>query len=119
LEEGNQKVPSEKLREWLWAGLLFSFGFCATAMFLSEGHSIQPAKIYDKIILIEALAGCLKYHGTIFNTCTASGATIFDDSAGPFFDFDFEISRGSFYTFKVRIGNQFNVQVPADLDQFR
>jgi hypothetical protein len=78
-------------------------------MFLSEGYSIQSLKIYANIILTEALAGCLKYHGTIFNTCTTSGATIFNDSAGAFSNLDFEISGGSFYTFKVCVGDQFNV----------
>jgi hypothetical protein len=68
---------------------------------------------------MEALTGCLKYHGAIFNTCTASGAAILDDTAGAFSNFDFEISGGAFYTFKVRVGDQFDVYVPADLDQFR
>ena len=48
-------------------------------------------------------------HGTIFNTCTASGAAILNDAAGAFSNFDFEISGGAFYTLKVRIGDQFNV----------
>jgi hypothetical protein len=51
----------------------------------------------------------LEDHGTIFDTCTASGAAIFDNRAGAFFDFDLEISGGAFYTLKVRIGDQFNV----------
>jgi hypothetical protein len=59
--------------------------------------------------LTEALAGCLKYHGTIFNTCTASGATVLDNSTGAFSDFDLEISGGAFYTLKVRVGDQFDI----------
>ena len=58
---------------------------------------------------MESFSGCLKYHGTIFNTCTAAGAAILDDTAGAFSDFDFEISGGAFYTFKVRVGDQFDV----------
>jgi hypothetical protein len=54
---------------------------------------------------MEALTGCLKYHGAIFNTCTTSGAAIFDDTAGAFSNFDFEISGRAFYTFKIRVGN--------------
>ena len=61
------------------------------------------------LIHIEALTGCLKYHGTIFNTCTASGAAILNNTAGAFSNFDFEISGGAFYTFKVRVGDQFDV----------
>jgi hypothetical protein len=59
--------------------------------------------------MMETLTCCLKYHRTIFNTCTASGAAILNDAAGAFSNFDFEISGGAFYTFKIRIGNQFNV----------
>jgi hypothetical protein len=61
----------------------------------------------------------LNDHRAILNAGTASGATIFDDRAGPFFDFDLEIARGSLHAFQVCIGDQFDVQVPADLDQFR
>jgi len=53
--------------------------------------------------------GILEDHGAIFNTCTASSAAIFDDGAGAFSNFDFEISGGAFYTFKVRVGDQFDV----------
>jgi hypothetical protein len=51
----------------------------------------------------------LEDHGAIFDTCTASGAAVFDNSASAFFDFDLEISGGAFYTLKVRIGDQFNI----------
>jgi len=59
--------------------------------------------------LTEALTSCLKYHGTIFNTCTASGAAVLDDTAGAFSDFDLEIAGRSLDAFKVRIGDQFDV----------
>jgi hypothetical protein len=51
----------------------------------------------------------LEDHGAIFDTCTATGAAVFDDSTSAFFDFDREISGGAFYTLKVCIGDQFNV----------
>ena len=51
----------------------------------------------------------LNNHRAIFNTGTASGTTVFDDSAGPLSDFDLEIAGGSLHAFKVCIGNKFNV----------
>jgi hypothetical protein len=51
----------------------------------------------------------LEDHRTIFDTCTASGATVLDNCTGTFFDFDLEISGGAFYTLKVRIGDQFDI----------
>jgi hypothetical protein len=64
--------------------------------------------LYDVILMI-VLAACLENHRTIFNTCTAPSAAVFDNGAGAFLDFYLEISGGAFYTFKIRIGNQFNV----------
>ena len=61
----------------------------------------------------------LNDHRAILNTGTASGTTVFDDGAGPLSDFDLEVAGGSLHAFKVCIGNKFNVQMPADLDQFR
>jgi hypothetical protein len=60
----------------------------------------------------------LENYGTIFNACTTAGAAVFDDSAGAFSDFDFEIARGPLDAFYVCVSDQFDVQVPADLDQF-
>jgi hypothetical protein len=51
----------------------------------------------------------LEDHGAIFNTGTAAGAAILDDTASAFSNFDFEVSGGAFYTFKVRVGDQFDV----------
>jgi len=51
----------------------------------------------------------LNDHRAILNTSAASGTTIFDDGAGFFSDFDLEVARGSLYTFKICIGNKFNV----------
>jgi hypothetical protein len=61
----------------------------------------------------------LKNHRTIFNTSATTGAAVFDYGAGAFSDFDLEITRGPLDAFKVRVSDQFDVQVPADLDQFR
>jgi hypothetical protein len=55
------------------------------------------------------LAACLENHRTVFDTRAASGAAVFDNRAGTFLDFDLEISGGALYTFKIRIGNQFDV----------
>jgi hypothetical protein len=45
----------------------------------------------------------------IFHAGAASGATIFDDGAGAFFDFDLEIPGRAFHAFKVCIGDQFDI----------
>jgi hypothetical protein len=58
-------------------------------------------------------------HRTVFNTGTATGAQIHFDAAGAFSDFNLEIAGVPLDAFKVRIGDQFNVQMPADLDQYR
>jgi hypothetical protein len=60
----------------------------------------------------------LKSYRTIFNARAASRAAIFNDGAGAFSDFDFEISRGSLDRFQISVGDQLDVHVPADLDQF-
>ena len=69
--------------------------------------------------LTEALPCRVQDDGAIFHTGAASGAAIFDDGAGAFFDLDLEIPGRAFHAFKVRIGDQFDIQMPADLDQFR
>jgi hypothetical protein len=72
---------------------------------------------------VDGSSGPLRYgrlldHGAIFNTRTASRAQVHVDAPGPFFDFDLEISGFAFHGFKVRIGDEFDVQMPADLDQY-
>mgnify|MGYP006152297127 CR=1 FL=1 len=42
---------------------------------------------------------------------------VLDDAACTFFDLDFEIAGGALHRFHVRIGDQLDVHVPADLDQ--
>jgi len=50
-----------------------------------------------------------KYHGEIFNTCPATGAAVFDDSAGTFFDFDLEIAGSALDALNVCVGDQFDI----------
>jgi hypothetical protein len=70
-------------------------------------------------------AGILKSNSSLLNnrtvlyTCATSGASININGACPFIDFDFKISGLAFYRFKISICDQLNIQVPADLDQFR
>jgi len=40
------------------------------------------------------------------------------DTACPFPDGYLEVSRFAFNGFKIRIGDEFDIQMPADLDQF-
>jgi hypothetical protein len=54
----------------------------------------------------------------VLNAGAASRAQIFNDAASPFSDFYLEFTRGSFNGFNVRVGDELDVQVPADLDQF-
>jgi hypothetical protein len=56
-----------------------------------------------------ALTCRFKYDGAIFNTCTAAGAAVFDNRAGTFSDFNLEISGRTLHTFKVRVGDQFDI----------
>jgi hypothetical protein len=60
----------------------------------------------------------LKSHRTIFNARAASRAAVFNNAAGAFFDFDFEIAWGSLDRFQISVGEQLDIDVPADLDQF-
>jgi len=65
------------------------------------------------------LSVSLKSHRAVFNARTASGAAILDDASSAFLDLDFEISRGAFHGLQVRVSDQLDVHMPADLDQFR
>jgi hypothetical protein len=60
----------------------------------------------------------LKSYRTIFNARAASCAAVFNYAAGAFSDFDFEIAWGSLDRFQISVGDQLDVHVPADLDQF-
>ncbi len=58
-------------------------------------------------------------HRAVFNTGSAPGAQIHPDAAGAFFDGDLEIAGLALDCFKIRVSDEFNVQMPADLDQYR
>ena len=61
----------------------------------------------------------LLHNRAVFNTRTTTGAQIHIDAARPFSDLYFEVPRFTADFFKICIGNQLNVQMPADLDQYR
>jgi hypothetical protein len=55
---------------------------------------------------------------TVFYAHTASRAKVHVDAARTFPDFHLEIPRRSLDGFKVRVSDQLDIQMPADLDQF-
>jgi hypothetical protein len=56
---------------------------------------------------------------TVFHAGAAAGAEIHFDAAGAFADFDLEIAWFSLNRFQICVRYHFNVQMPADLDQYR
>ncbi len=54
----------------------------------------------------------------VFNTAPASGTPVHIHTSCPFSDPDLEISRLAFNGFKIRIRDELDIQMPADLDQF-
>jgi hypothetical protein len=64
------------------------------------------------------MSRALLNHRAVFNTGTTSGAQIHLDTAGALFDCNLEITGAARDAFKVCISDQFDVQVPADLDQY-
>jgi hypothetical protein len=69
---------------------------------------VKPALLSSKSLL---------NHRTVFNTCAASGTQVHVDAAGALSDFDLEIPCRTFDSFKIRVCDQFDVQMPADLDE--
>ena len=57
-------------------------------------------------------------HRAIFHTGAASGAQVHFYAAGAFFDFYLEIARFTRDTLKICVCDQFDIQMPADLDQY-
>ena len=55
---------------------------------------------------------------TGLDATAAPGAAVHNNASSALLDFYFKIPRGPFHRFQIRIGDEFNVQVPADLDQF-
>ena len=68
-------------------------------------------------LLVES-HNCFIRYRAIFNANAATGAQLHVDASGLFLDSYLEISRASFNRLEIRIGDEFDVQVPADLDQF-
>jgi len=60
----------------------------------------------------------LIHNRTVLNAVSTPSAKIHVDTACPLFDFYFEIARRSLDRLEIRIGNDFDVEMPADLDQF-
>ena len=56
--------------------------------------------------------------GAVFNTTSASGTKIHVDITRSLSDFDLEFPLLAGNAFHFRQGQYFNVDVPADLDQF-
>jgi hypothetical protein len=59
------------------------------------------------------------YYGAIVHAGTAAGAQVGIDGPGALADFNLEFARFALNGFQIRISDQFDVQMPADLDQYR
>jgi hypothetical protein len=70
-----------------------------------SNHRVYPSDVSFP----SACGHILSDHRAILNTGAAPGATVFDDRAGPFSDFDLEVAGRALHAFKVCIGNKFNV----------
>jgi hypothetical protein len=57
-------------------------------------------------------------HRAVFNADTAPSTAVHVDAPGPCFDLDPEISGSPLHGFQIRIGDQLDIPMPADLDQF-
>ena len=57
--------------------------------------------------------------GAVAQARTATRAQFGVYTAGPFANLDMKIAGGSPYFFQIRIGDQLDIQMPADLDQYR
>jgi hypothetical protein len=57
-------------------------------------------------------------HRAVLDTGAAPGAEIHFDAAGTLFDFDLEVAGTPLDAFKIRVSDQLDVQMPADLDQY-
>jgi hypothetical protein len=55
---------------------------------------------------------------TSLDATAAPCAAVHVNASSALLDFYFKIPRGPFHRFQIRIGDEFNVQMPADLDQF-
>jgi hypothetical protein len=58
-------------------------------------------------------------HRAIINAGAAARALVFYDAASAFANFNLEFTGFAFNGIQVCVSDQFNVQMPADLDQYR
>jgi len=58
-------------------------------------------------------------HRAVVHTGAATGAKVFDNAPGTFADLYFKVSGFTADLFKIRVGNKLDIQMPADLDQYR
>ena len=58
-------------------------------------------------------------HGAVFHTGAAPRAQIHVNASSAFSDLYLEVSGFAVNGFKIRIGDEFDIQMPADLDQYR
>jgi hypothetical protein len=61
----------------------------------------RKARSCPGFVLIRQFDVGLIQHRAVFHTCAASGAKIRFDAAGPFSDFDLEITGRTFDRFKI------------------
>jgi len=59
------------------------------------------------------------YNRAVFNAVPTARTEIHIDTTRPLFNLYFKVSGGSLHRFQIRVCDDFNIQVPADLDQFR
>jgi len=57
-------------------------------------------------------------HRTAFNATAAAGTDVGVDTTSTFSDLYLEVSRRAFDGFNIGIRDDFNIEMPADLDQF-
>jgi len=58
------------------------------------------------------------YNRAVFNAVPTARAKIHIDTTRPFFNLYLKVTGGSLHRFQIRVCDDFNIQVPADLDQF-
>jgi len=58
-------------------------------------------------------------HRAVIHTGAATGTKVFDNTPGPFADLYLKVSGFTTDFLYICIGNKLNVQMPADLDQYR
>jgi hypothetical protein len=68
-------------------------------------HHVYPSDVSFP----SACRHILNDHRAIFNAGTAARAAVFNNRAGTLSDFDLEVSGRTLHTFKVCVGDQFDI----------